>query len=70
MGFIRVNDLDGETHLLEAVEGFRVMELIRLHGEEEAMLDTLPAVGPTSRLSCQLVWDEHLDGLEVSLAGA
>jgi hypothetical protein len=43
MGFIKVNDLEGETHLLEAVEGFRVMELI---------------------------WDERLDGLEVSLAGA
>jgi hypothetical protein len=27
-------------------------------------------VEPTSRLSCQLIWDEHLDGLEVSLAGA
>jgi 2Fe-2S ferredoxin len=38
--------------------------------DEEAMLDTLPAAEPTSRLSCQLVWDEHLDGLEVSLAGA
>ena len=103
MGFIKVNDPLGETHVLEAVEGWRVMELIRLHGlpieavcggacacatchvhvapewsarvhpagsDDEAMLDTLPAVEPTSRLSCQLIWDEHLDGLEVSLAGA
>lgn len=102
MGFIKVNDADGETHLLEGVEGWRVMELIRLHGlpieavcggacacatchvhvapewterlhpagdDEEAMLDTLPAVEPTSRLSCQLIWDTHLDGLEVSLTG-
>jgi 2Fe-2S ferredoxin len=100
MGCIGVKDPDGDTHVLEAVEGFRVMELIRLHGlpieamcggagacatchvtvapewaerlhpardEEEAMLDTLPATQPTSRLSCQLVWDEHLDGLEVTL---
>ena len=32
MGFIKVNDPEGETHVLEAVEGYRVMELIRLHG--------------------------------------
>jgi 2Fe-2S ferredoxin len=103
MGFIKVNGSGGETHILQAVEGYRVMELIRLHGlpleamcggacacatchvtvapewaprlhpareEEEAMLDTLPAVEPTSRLSCQLIWDKHLDGLEVTLAGA
>ena len=38
--------------------------------DEEAMLDQLPAVEPTSRLSCQLIWDKHLDGLEVTLAGA
>ena len=102
MGFIKVNDQEGETHVLEAVEGSRVMELIRLHGlpieamcggacacatchvhvapewaerlhpardDEEAMLDTLPATEPTSRLSCQLIWDRHLDGLEVTLAG-
>jgi 2Fe-2S ferredoxin len=103
MGYLTVNDPAGTTHRLEAVEGWRVMELIRLHGlpieamcggacacatchvhvapdwadrvarprdEEEAMLDTLPQVEPTSRLSCQLIWDEHLDGLEVTLAGA
>jgi 2Fe-2S ferredoxin len=102
MGFIKVNDPEGETHVLEAVEGARVMELIRLHGlpieamcggacacatchvhvapewaerlhpardDEEAMLDTLPVTEPTSRLSCQLIWDRHLDGLEVTLAG-
>jgi 2Fe-2S ferredoxin len=44
----------------------------RLHparDDEEAMLDTLPVTGPTSRLSCQIIWDEQLDGLEVTLAG-
>ena len=103
MGVIRVRDPRGETHVLEAVEGWRVMELIRLHGlpidaicggacacatchvhvapewterlhpardEEEAMLDSLPSTEPTSRLSCQLIWEDHLDGLEVTLAGA
>ena len=103
MGYLKVNDPAGNTHVLEAVEGWRVMELIREHGlpieamcggacacatchvhvapdwaerlhaprdDEEAMLDQLPAVEPTSRLSCQLIWDKHLDGLEVTLAGA
>jgi len=103
MGFIKVNDGQGNTHVLEAVEGWRVMEVIREHGlpidaicggacacaschvhvapewsqrlypardDEEAMLDTLPDAAPTSRLSCQLIWDEHLDGLEVTLPGA
>jgi 2Fe-2S ferredoxin len=43
----------------------------RLHparDDEEALLDTLPVSGPTSRLSCQIIWDAHLDGLEVTLA--
>jgi hypothetical protein len=32
MGSIRVNDADGRTHVLEAVEGWRVMEVIGEHG--------------------------------------
>ena len=32
MGFIKVNDADGNAHVLEAVEGWRVMEVIREHG--------------------------------------
>ena len=103
MGHLRVNDPGGATHLLEGIEGWRVMEVIRAHGlpidalcggacacatchvhvapdwaerlhaprsDEEAMLDTLPAVEPTSRLSCQLIWSDQLDGLEITLAGA
>ena len=102
-GLPQVNDPAGNTHVLEAVEGWRVMELIREHGlpieamcggacacatchvhvapdwaerlhaprdDEEAMLDQLPAVEPTSRLSCQLIWDKHLDGLEVTPGGS
>ena len=101
MGIIKVNQPDGSSHALEAVEGWRVMEVIRAHGlpmvaicggacacatcqvevepewadrlhpardDEEALLDTLPVTGPTSRLSCQIIWDQHLDGLEVTLA--
>jgi ferredoxin len=37
--------------------------------DEEQMLDTLPAPEATSRLSCQIIWDAPLDGLEVTLAG-
>jgi ferredoxin len=100
MGVINVIDHDGIRHELEAVEGWRVMEIIREHGlpmeglcggacacatchvvvdeswanrlhpardDEEAMLDELPALQPNSRLSCQLIWDESLDGLTVKL---
>jgi 2Fe-2S ferredoxin len=103
MGVIKVTDQDGKSHTLEAVEGWRVMELIRGHGlpiealcggacacatchvyvapqwadrihpareDEEAMLDTAPSTAPNSRLSCQIIWDTHLNGLEVALAGA
>ena len=34
------------------------------------MLDSLPAVARASRLSCQIIWDDHLDGLELTLPGA
>ena len=103
MGVIRVRDLEGRQHEVPAVEGWRVMEIIREHGfdfgglcggacacatchvtidpewapklhpaqeEEEAMLDGLPVVEPTSRLSCQLIYSEAINGLSVSLAPA
>lgn len=101
MGVIHVIDRDGKRHTLEALEGWRVMEIIRDWGlpmdgicggacecgtchvfvapqwaarlypardDEEAQLDTLPIVEPNSRLSCQILWNEALDGLEVTLA--
>lgn len=37
--------------------------------EEEDMLDLAADVRPTSRLSCQIVLDEALDGLEVAVPG-
>ncbi|MGE0241949.1 MAG: 2Fe-2S iron-sulfur cluster-binding protein [Parvibaculaceae bacterium] len=100
MGVIRVTDLDGNHHDLDAVEGWRIMEIIREHGfevgglcggacacatchvevcanwapklhpardEEEAMLDEVPVLTPTSRLSCQIIYTPELDGLSVKL---
>ena len=37
--------------------------------EEEGMLDSAIDVGPTSRLSCQILVSEELDGLKVTIAG-
>jgi ferredoxin, 2Fe-2S len=101
MGVIHVIDRSGRRHTLEALEGWRVMEIIRDWGlpieglcggacecgtchvfvspqwlprlfpardDEEAQLDTLPIVERNSRLSCQILWTDALDGLEVTLA--
>jgi 2Fe-2S ferredoxin len=101
MTHIIVTDRNGKTHRLEAVEGWRVMEILRDHGvgvegtcggqcdcaschvlvdpswlgklyppseDEEFKLDELPTVKPNSRLSCQIIWEENLDGLKLSLA--
>ena len=98
---IRVTDQSGTSHELEALEGWRVMEVIRDWGlnikaecggalscatchvyvapdwidtvgapsaEEEDMLDTVGDVQPTSRLSCQILMSDALDGLTVTLA--
>ncbi len=103
MGVIKVTDQQGKAHELEAVEGWRVMEIIREHGlpmkaecggacacatcqvevapdwaqklhemrdDEEEMLASLPIVTGFSRLSCQLIYDETLDGLELTLTAA
>jgi 2Fe-2S ferredoxin len=101
MGFIHVTDRQGQRHSLEAVEGWRVMEIIRDWGlpiegicggaaecgtchvfihadwmdklyppreDELLQLDELPVVETNSRLSCQVLWTEELDGLELTLA--
>jgi len=101
MGFIHVTDRHGKTHDLEAVEGWRVMEIIREHGlpieavcggacecatchvyvapewqeklfpprqDEEDRLDELPDINQASRLSCQIIWQEELNGLQLTLA--
>src|SRR5690606_32935158 len=96
-----VIDHEGNEHELEALEGWRAMEVIRDWGldikaecggacscatchvfvdekwvemldaptaEEEDMLDTVPDVEANSRLSCQILMSEELDGLRVTLA--
>lgn len=98
---IRVTDRQGKTHELEALDGWRVMEIIRdhdlpikaecggacacatchvyvdedwvdelvsMHEEEEDMLDGAFEVQENSRLSCQIIMNEDLDGLSVTLA--
>ncbi len=98
---IHVTDRAGKTHALDAVPGWRVMEIIREHGlpikaecggacacatchvyvdatwltrlhdkthEELDMLDEAFEVEENSRLSCQIIMDEHLDGICVTLA--
>lgn len=98
---IYVKDLKGTEHALEAIEGWRVMEIIREHGlpikaecggccacatchvyVDESWLDKIPAIRDdeeemldeafdlqdNSRLSCQLIMSEELDGLKLSLA--
>jgi 2Fe-2S ferredoxin len=101
MGFINVIDENDQHHRVEAVSGWRVMEILREYGfsvgglcggacacatchvdvcaqwvaklhpandDEEAMLDRVPDVGPTSRLSCQIIWSDKLDGLSLKLS--
>ncbi len=98
---IFVTDQQGKEHELEAVEGWRVMEIIREYGlpikaecggacacatchvyvdqawldkipdireDEEEMLDEAFNQEDNSRLSCQIILDESLDGLRVTLA--
>jgi 2Fe-2S ferredoxin len=41
--------------------------LLPARNDEEAMLDEVPALTPTSRLSCQIIYAPELDGLSVKL---
>ena len=98
---IYVTDLNEVRHALDAVEGWRVMEIIREHGlpikaecggscacatchvyideewlgrlapmreDEEEMLDEAFDLHNNSRLSCQIIMSEELDGLSLHLA--
>lgn len=98
---ILVTDQKGIEHELEALEGWRAMEVIRDWGldikaecggacacatchvfvdedwvgklepathEEEDMIDTAPDAKPNSRLSCQILMSDKLDGLKLTLA--
>lgn len=98
---IHVTDQKGKRHTLEALEGWRVMEVVRDWGvpikaecggacacatchvyiapewleklhpasdEEHDMLDSAFHVEYNSRLSCQILMCDALDGLELTLA--
>lgn len=98
---ILCTDRDGVTHTLPAIEGWRVMEIIRDNGlpikaecggalecatchvyvapawfdkliekrdEEDEKLDEAFMVKRNSRLSCQILMRDDLNGLEVTLA--
>ncbi len=98
---IYVTDQEGKEHALDAIEGWRVMEIIKDHGlplkaecggacccatchvyvhedwidklfdmrdDEEDMLDEAMEVEDNSRLSCQILMSEDLDGLKVTIA--
>ncbi len=52
-------------HVIVAKEWFAKLE--PASDDEEDMLDLAAGVGRTSRLSCQILLTEELDGLEVSI---
>jgi ferredoxin len=54
-------------HVIVAREWFA--RLPRASEDEEDMLDLAAGVRPTSRLSCQIVLGEELDGIEVAIPG-
>ena len=101
MGIVRLIDKQGKEHELQALEGWRVMEILRDWGMfvpprcggsgqcgmchikvaddwvekvlppeelEAKVIPLLPNKSETSRLSCQILWNEGLDGLTVYLA--
>ena len=52
---------------VEVLEGFDVLS--EISNDEWSMLDTLPNITPTSRLSCQLRLSEDLNNIKVKIMG-
>lgn len=52
---------------VEVVKGYE--KLSEISNDEYAMLDTLPNITDTSRLSCQLKLSPEMDGLTVKVMG-
>ncbi|HXB41845.1 MAG TPA: 2Fe-2S iron-sulfur cluster-binding protein [Bacteroidia bacterium] len=52
---------------VSVVKGFEKLNAIS--DDEYAMLDTLPNITDTSRLSCQLKLNEQMDGMMVKIMG-
>ena len=100
MGVVKLIDKEGKAHKVEALDSWRVMEILRDWGMfvpprcggsaqcvmchiklseewtdkvrppvqmEKAVVSLLPLNDENSRLSCQILWTEALDGLTVSL---
>ncbi len=98
---IIVTDQQGQKHVLEALEGWRIMEIIRDYGlpikaecggccccatchvyvdakwlpklvppnlEEQDLIADAVDAQENSRLSCQILMSQDLDGIEVTLA--
>ena len=99
--FLSVEDRNGVSHRLEAVDGWRLMEILRDHGlgmentcggalacaechvildpasaarvpppreDEIEKLDELPMLYEHSRLCCQIIWTDALNGLHLKIA--
>lgn len=98
---LRVEDRNGIVHELAAVEGWRLMEILRDYGigmdntcggalacaechvvldaqsaarvappreDELEKLDELPMLYENSRLSCQIIWSDDMNGLSLKVA--
>lgn len=55
----------GTCHVIFDDENFA--RIGKPNKEEDGLLDTMPNVTPTSRLSCQIVFDETLQDLKLKL---
>lgn len=55
-------------HVIVAPEWAEKLHPVR--DDERDRLDELPFIEPTSRLSCQIIWRDDLDGLTLTLAEA
>ncbi|MFM9975290.1 MAG: 2Fe-2S iron-sulfur cluster-binding protein [Beijerinckiaceae bacterium] len=56
----------GTCHVIVAPEW--AGRLQAANDDELMKLDELPVLEPTSRLSCQIIWSDALDGLTLTLA--
>lgn len=97
---VKVTDLEGKAHEIEAPEGYRLMEVIRdndiyikaecngccacatchiyidekwiskipaAQDEEKKLISDSYRLQPNSRLSCQVLLTEEIDGIEITL---
>jgi ferredoxin len=56
----------GTCHVI--ISDKHAASLPKARDEEFDMLDSLPFIYPTSRLSCQIIWEDTMDGLTLTLA--